>query len=126
MAGAIAVALVLLPVLVLVVLSGDGDGEAAATATTTEADAFVAALPAARVATWDELAQCESGGDWAADTGNGFFGGVQFTQQSWVAVGGTGNPAANSRNEQIMRAEMLFDDQGWGAWPNCSRTLGLG
>jgi hypothetical protein len=124
-AGAIVAALVLVPVLAIVTLSGGGEGEAEAPPPTTEADAFVAALPAARVDTWDQLAECESGGDWAADSGNGFYGGLQFTQQSWVAVGGSGSPAANSRNEQIMRGEMLFDDQGWGAWPNCSRTLGL-
>ena len=91
----------------------------------TTAEAFVADLPADRVATWDRLAQCESSGNWSEDSGNGFFGGLQFTQQSWEAVGGTGSPADASRDEQIMRAEELYDEQGWGAWPACSRTLGL-
>ena len=125
-AGAVAVAIALVLVGVVWMLAGGGeDGTAAEVETESEADVFVAALPSERVATWDRLAQCESGGDWSADSGNGFYGGLQFTLQSWAAVGGTGSPAANSRNEQIMRGEMLYDDQGWGAWPNCSATLGL-
>jgi len=133
-AGAVAVAIALVLVAVVWMLAGGGeDGTAAAVETDAEAtvdtdaeaDAFVAALPSERVATWDRLAQCESGGDWSADSGNGFYGGLQFTLESWAAVGGTGSPAANSRDEQIMRAERLYDDQGWGAWPNCSATLGL-
>jgi hypothetical protein len=90
-----------------------------------EATAFVAALSPQRVETWDSLAQCESTGNWAADTGNGFYGGVQFTLESWQTAGGTGNPAAASRAEQIMRAEMLQTEQGWNAWPNCAAELGL-
>lgn len=124
-AGAVAAVVVLVPLAAVWALSRGGGDEVAAVAALTEADTFVAALPAERVATWDRLAECETNGDWSADTGNGFFGGLQFTQQSWDAVGGTGSPAAASRNEQIMRGEMLFDDQGWGAWPNCSETLGL-
>lgn len=106
-------------------LLGGGDEASGEAAPPSEADTFVAGLPPERIATWDRLAQCESGGDWSADTGNGFFGGLQFTQQSWEAVGGVGSPAAATRNEQIMRGEMLYDDQGWGAWPNCSAQLGL-
>lgn len=74
---------------------------------------------------WDQLAQCESGGNWAIDTGNGFYGGVQFTLQSWRAVGGSGYPNEASREEQIERAERLLAIQGWGAWPGCARKLGL-
>ena len=74
---------------------------------------------------WDQLAECESGGDWQINSGNGFYGGLQFTLTSWRAVGGTGYPHENSREEQILRAEILQDLQGWGAWPGCARRLGL-
>jgi LysM repeat protein len=74
---------------------------------------------------WDRLAQCESGGNWAISTGNGYYGGLQFTQGSWNAAGGSGNPANASRAEQIRVAENLKSSQGWGAWPSCSRQLGL-
>ena len=74
---------------------------------------------------WDSLAQCESGGNWSIDTGNGFYGGLQFTLSSWQSVGGTGYPNQASRNEQIMRAQMLQARQGWGAWPVCSAKIGL-
>jgi LysM repeat protein len=74
---------------------------------------------------WDQLAQCESSGDWSINTGNGYYGGLQFSQSSWEAAGGTGNPAAASREEQIRVAENLLDMQGWGAWPSCSAQLGL-
>jgi hypothetical protein len=74
---------------------------------------------------WDRLAQCESSGDWHINTGNGYYGGLQFAQSSWEAAGGTGNPADASREEQIRVAENLLDMQGWGAWPSCSSQLGL-
>lgn len=74
---------------------------------------------------WDRLAQCESGGDWSINTGNGFFGGLQFGLSSWKAVGGEGYPHHASKSEQIARAEKLQDIQGWGAWPACSKKLGL-
>jgi hypothetical protein len=74
---------------------------------------------------WDQLAQCESGGDWSINTGNGYYGGLQFSQSSWEAAGGSGNPADASREEQIRVAENLLDMQGWGAWPACSSQLGL-
>ena len=75
--------------------------------------------------TWDRLAQCESGGNWSINTGNGYYGGLQFSQSSWNAAGGSGNPANASRAEQIRVAENLLDMQGWGAWPACSSKLGL-
>jgi|HigsolmetaAR201D_1030396.scaffolds.fasta_scaffold25967_1 LysM repeat protein len=74
---------------------------------------------------WDRLAQCESGGNWSIDTGNGYRGGLQFSQSTWEAYGGTGNPANASREEQIRVAERVLAGQGWGAWPACSRQLGL-
>lgn len=74
---------------------------------------------------WDSLARCESGGNWAINTGNGFYGGLQFTLGSWQGVGGTGYPNQASREEQIARAEQLLARQGWGAWPACAAKLGL-
>lgn len=73
---------------------------------------------------WGRLAQCESGGNWATDTGNGFYGGLQFALSSWRAVGGTGNPAQASIAEQVDRGRRLLDLQGPGAWPACSRRIG--
>jgi LysM repeat protein len=74
---------------------------------------------------WDRLAQCESGGNWGINTGNGFYGGLQFTQSSWHAAGGSGSPQNASRSEQIRVAQRLQQMQGWGAWPTCSRKVGL-
>lgn len=74
---------------------------------------------------WDSLAKCEAGGRWNANTGNGFYGGLQFTLSSWKGVGGSGYPSDASREEQIMRGQMLLARQGWGAWPACSAKLGL-
>lgn len=74
---------------------------------------------------WTSLANCESSGNWAIDTGNGFYGGLQFTLSSWEAVGGSGYPNNASPSEQIARAEILQSRQGWGAWPACSAKLGL-
>lgn len=73
---------------------------------------------------WDDLAECESNGDWQANTGNGYYGGVQFALSSWESVGGSGYPHQHSREEQIHRAELLLERQGWDAWPHCSRELG--
>lgn len=69
---------------------------------------------------WDRIAACESGGNWHINTGNGFYGGLQFTLQSWHAVGGSGRPDQASRETQIQMAERLQRIQGWGAWPVCS------
>ena len=74
---------------------------------------------------WDSLAACESGGNWAINTGNGFYGGLQFTLSSWQGVGGSGYPNQASREEQIMRGQMLQARGGWGNWPACSAKLGL-
>nr|WP_232851752.1 transglycosylase family protein [Nocardia acididurans] len=72
---------------------------------------------------WDAVAQCESSGNWAANTGNGFYGGLQFTQSTWNAYGGSGNAANASREEQIRVAENVLAGQGPGAWPHCGAYL---
>ena len=74
---------------------------------------------------WDRLAECESGGNWFINTGNGYYGGIQFSRSSWRAVGGDGYPHQHVRKEPVIRGEKLRDEQGWGAWPGCSRALGL-
>ncbi len=76
-------------------------------------------------ATWDSLAQCESGGNWATNTGNGYSGGLQFSATTWAAYGGTGSAADASREQQIAVAEQVQASQGWGAWPSCAAELGL-
>ena len=89
----------------------------------------LAAAPAAQAETggtvWDKLAQCESTGNWAINTGNGFSGGLQFTPGTWRAFGGTGVAHHASREAQIVVAERVLAKQGWGAWPACSSKLGL-
>ncbi len=88
------------------------------------------AAPAAQAApdsTWDKVAQCESGGNWGINTGNGYSGGLQFTSSTWRGFGGGEfAPTANqaTRAEQIVVAERVLDAQGWGAWPVCSRKAG--
>lgn len=73
---------------------------------------------------WDQIAQCESGGRWNTNTGNGFQGGLQFTPSTWRAYGGSGSAASASREQQIAVAEKVLAAQGWGAWPVCSRKVG--
>jgi len=87
--------------------------------------AFAVPANAVPVSTWDALAQCESGGNWGTNTGNGFSGGLQFTPSTWAAFGGTGSPQGASKGEQIRVAENVLQGQGWGAWPACSAKLGL-
>ena len=82
------------------------------------------AANAADGSTWDALAQCESGGNWSINTGNGYYGGLQFSMPTWQANGGVGNPADASREEQIRVAENVLATQGWGAWPTCSAQIG--
>jgi hypothetical protein len=77
---------------------------------------------------WDSLAQCEAGGNWATNTGNGYSGGLQFAHSTWTGFGGREfAPAAwqASRDAQIVVAERVLASQGWGAWPACTRKLGL-
>ncbi|KMS82457.1 MULTISPECIES: transglycosylase family protein [Streptomyces] len=83
---------------------------------------------AADVATWNKVAACESSGNWSINTGNGYFGGLQFTQSTWEAYGGARfAPRADlaTRAEQIAVAEKVLDGQGPGAWPVCSVRAGL-
>lgn len=68
---------------------------------------------------WDAVAQCESGGNWHADTGNGFYGGLQFRPSTWREFGGRGSPAKASKAEQIAVANRVLDEQGPQAWPKC-------
>lgn len=70
---------------------------------------------------WDAVAACESGGNWAVQTGNGYYGGLQFTMGTWSSHGGSGNPAHAPREEQIRVAEKVLHTQGIGAWPVCGR-----
>lgn len=75
-------------------------------------------------ATWDRLAGCESDGNWALNTGNGYYGGLQFSLATWQEVGGAGYPHQASREEQIQRGRILQARYGWGQWPYCARQLG--
>jgi len=90
-----------------------------------------AVAPAANAAPgsdWDRLAQCEAGGNWAINTGNGYHGGLQFSPSTWNANGGQEfAPYAYqaSREQQIVVGERVLASQGWGAWPSCSSQLGL-
>ncbi|TCK21554.1 transglycosylase family protein [Pseudonocardia endophytica] len=86
-----------------------------------------AAPSAAKDATWDKLAECESTGNWQADTGNGFKGGLQFTPSTWKRFGGTehaATPDQASREQQIEVAKKVQEEQGWKAWPACTKKLG--
>ncbi|MGX1598136.1 transglycosylase family protein [Dietzia maris] len=86
------------------------------------APAATAAPPSA----WDQVAQCESGGDWHINTGNGYYGGLQFAAQTWSGYGG-GEYAATAdqatREQQIEIGERVLAGQGTGAWPNCGGPL---
>jgi hypothetical protein len=72
---------------------------------------------------WPALRQCESSGNYRADTGNGFYGAYQFDRETWESVGGAGNPAHASREEQDYRALVLFMQRGAQPWPTCGRLL---
>ncbi|WUK90162.1 transglycosylase family protein [Streptomyces sp. NBC_00358] len=77
---------------------------------------------------WDQVAQCESGGAWSADQGNGYYGGLQLDQEDWEAHGGlayASRPDQASRSQQIAVAEKLLDEQGVAAWPSCGPLSGL-
>lgn len=79
----------------------------------------------AESANWDALAQCESGGNWSANTGNGFYGGLQILQTTWDENGGVGSPAKASKQEQKRVADRILATQGPGAWPKCSHVVAL-
>lgn len=72
---------------------------------------------------WDGVAHCESTGNWAINTGNGFYGGLQFSLSTWQAFGGKGMPHEASKEEQIRVAEKILAGQGVGAWPHCGAYL---
>jgi nucleoid-associated protein YgaU len=93
----------------------------------TAAGVALTAAPAnaATTSTWDAIAQCESSGNWQIDTGNGYYGGLQFSPSTWAAFGGSGSAANASKDQQIAVAERVLASQGWGAWPTCSAQLGL-
>ena len=83
---------------------------------------------AAELRTWERLAKCESGLRWHINTGNGYFGGLQFSDPTWDAYAAPrkANRADRARKKaQITTAEHVLDAQGWGAWPACSSKLGL-
>ncbi|MGH3520944.1 MAG: transglycosylase family protein [Haloechinothrix sp.] len=87
----------------------------------------VAATPAqASSVNWDAIAQCESTGNWSINTGNGYYGGLQFSLSTWKAYGGSGMPHEQSRAEQIRIAEKVLQGQGIGAWPHCGKYGGSG
>lgn len=98
-------------------------------APTTNASNTGAAAPSvAGGSVWDSLAQCESGGNWSINTGNGFSGGLQFHPQTWQAHGGgeySATAAGASREQQIVVAEKVQASQGWGAWPACTAQMGI-
>ena len=78
---------------------------------------------AASESQWDAVAACESGGNWSTNTGNGYYGGLQFSPSTWAANGGSGLPHNASKAEQIRVAENVLATQGAGAWPSCGGVL---
>ena len=100
-------------------------GATAALATTALVNPMASAAPDSD---WDRLAQCEAGGNWHINTGNGYYGGLQFNAGTWRAYGGgefAALPHQATREQQIAVAERTLAAQGWGAWPACSARLGL-
>ena len=86
------------------------------------------AAPAQAASVWDAVAKCESGGNWSINTGNGYYGGLQFSSSTWRAFGGTQyapNAHQATKAQQIAVAQRTLAVQGPGAWPTCSRKAGL-
>ena len=81
---------------------------------------------AATMDEWDAVAACESGGNWSINTGNGYYGGLQFSQSTWEANGGSGSASNASKAEQIRVGENVLHSQGKGAWPTCGSGLSTG
>ena len=82
---------------------------------------------AATESQWDNVAKCESGGNWHINTGNGYYGGLQFAQRTWESFGGThyaSRADLATKAQQIATAERVLAVQGWGAWPVCSQRRG--
>lgn len=95
--------------------------------TASAAESSGAAPSVQNTSTWDRLAHCESTGRWDADTGNGFKGGLQFTPSTWKEFGGRKYAASAeeaSKQQQIEVAKKVQDQQGWKAWPACTKKLG--
>jgi len=109
------------------VAAAEASASAAAKAAKQEAPAALPAAPVSVTKALEEIAQCESGGNWADDTGNGYYGGLQFSLGTWQAYGGTGLPSDASEDVQIaIAAKMVKADGGsYGAWPACSAEYGL-
>ncbi|WP_461029576.1 transglycosylase family protein, partial [Streptomyces sparsus] len=83
---------------------------------------------AAEAPTWDRVAECESGGVWSSNAGNGYYGGLQLTLSTWEKFGGTAyadRPDLASRSQQIAVAEKILNSEGPDAWPGCAVTSGL-
>jgi hypothetical protein len=90
-------------------------------ALTGAAASVVLAAGVAGAVNWDAVAACESGGNWAINTGNGYYGGLQFSLPTWQSNGGEGMPHLATREEQIRIARNTLKTQGIGAWPTCGR-----
>ncbi|WP_374193316.1 transglycosylase family protein [Mycolicibacterium sp. S2-37] len=90
-----------------------------ATALSVTSTAFATPNAHASTVNWDAIAQCESSGNWAINTGNGFYGGLQFLPATWKEHGGVGSPEKAPREHQILIAERVLRTQGIGAWPVC-------
>jgi len=120
---------VLLALTITVVAIGDDGGPQSMPEEALAPQVVVEAPPTAPAyGVWDRLAMCESTQNWSANTGNGYFGGLQFDRGTWLRHGGAAfAPRADlaSRTAQIAIAERTLAAQGWGAWPVCSRRLGL-
>lgn len=105
------------------VVEGDTNGQGGEPTSST---APSITLSDSQVELWQRVADCETGGDWAAHTGNGHYGGLQFTLTAWAEVGGLGRPDQAPAEEQMLRAQMLFEQQGWSPWPVCAAELASG
>jgi LysM repeat protein len=95
---------------------------------TPKAVTYAPVTPVGDGSVWDQLAACESGGNWAINTGNGYYGGLQFTAGTWLGNGGGAYaPTANlaTREQQIAVASAIQAGRGWSPWPACSARLGL-
>ncbi|VXB05468.1 resuscitation-promoting factor [Citricoccus sp. K5] len=106
--------------------SSESSGTSSSSESSETSSASQASAPASGV--WQSLAECESGGNWSINTGNGYYGGLQFSASSWAGAGGTQYaplPHQATPAEQIATAEKLRANGGWGHWPHCSAQLGL-
>ncbi|MGY5766205.1 transglycosylase family protein [Brachybacterium sp. DNPG3] len=106
--------------------SSDSSSSSSSSSDSSSSSSSAASTPSGSV--WDSIAQCESGGNWSINTGNGYYGGLQFNQGTWEAYGGTSYAARAdlaTRDQQIAIATKVQANQGWGAWPACTSKLGL-